>query len=258
VSAKGQCVTRSTLATRGNKGGFEALELICNTGFSAVWDAALDVTLNGTDVSALGVAKMHYPRSELPVAMNVSQGTAGNQPLYTGAPAYNGSPTIQFTAANNDELDRANTDLAGTGPITMIFAAKMTVNGSIFANTVGLGSGFTLRTDNRSFQGLGGGARTFAVNGALDTTTPHVVLFAVDAQQQNAYCFIDNVAQVLTISGTIAAAPGATASVRIGSIIGTLSVSMDYIFGCWAKRYLPQSIGYRICNTLMRRAGIIS
>lgn len=80
-------------------------------GLAGLWFSEKSVTLNGADASAIG--------DQSGSGRNLAQGTAGQQPLYTGAPIYNKWPSIQFTAASSDSLQLAATNVVGTGPVTL-------------------------------------------------------------------------------------------------------------------------------------------
>lgn len=208
------------------------------------------ITLNGADVSAMTDVLGNH---------NLAQGTAGNQPLFTGAPAYAGHPSIQFTAANNDQLMKLSVDVAGTGPVTVVTAVKMTVNGAVIGNSAGVASGFTVRSDTRTLQNLGGGGRTFqAAGGALDTTAPHVIAFGQDTGEVNGFAYVDNIAQSITPGGTVGAAPGGTAAIHIGSIDGSVSSSFDWIGAAWFQGFLLPSESIRVSKYFAAEIGVIA
>lgn len=246
---------RTTRVSRFNRSGPKAVRLLLAYRPAGCWDAndTSSVTLNGTDVSAM--APQGQARPWQPVTLTLSQAVAGSQPLYTGAAALNGLKTIEFTAANNDELAKATVDVSNIGPMSFIAGAKMTVNGSIMSNSNGVGSGNTIRTDNRTLQNLGGGGRTFTVGGALDTTAAHGVFVSQDAGENRGRFVVDGAVLTAGASGTVGAAPGAAAALHLGSIAGALSVSMNYQCGAWYIYDLGESLAQRLSMACKARVG---
>lgn len=86
---------------------------------------------------------------------DVSQGTGTAQPAQVLA-AYNGRPCLRFVGASSQYLSKANTNIFGTGPYTIIFTVKNNTlpgaftGGSGCTNTsagVSLGTNGNTRTD---------------------------------------------------------------------------------------------------------------
>src|SRR5262249_11014836 len=84
-------------------------------GLAGLWDAALGISLNGNDVSAIA--------SQVAGGVDLPQATGANQPLYVGAPTYNGQPSIQFTAANADRLE-ASANIIAANPATFVLVMR--------------------------------------------------------------------------------------------------------------------------------------
>lgn len=229
---------------RGDPRRFSARNLV---GLWLTWKST--ITLNGTDVSGM--------TSLVAGGNDIGQATGANQPLFTGAPTYGGKRSIQFTAANVDRLVKATTDIAGTGPVTVVFAAQFTATGAYISDSAGVGSGVTIRSDTHTIQNLGGGGRTLQAAGTISTGAMHVLVSGQDAGEVNALWLIDSVPQTVTPGGTVGAAPGGAAALSIGAIgDGTLPCSMDWMGAAWYQGFLSQSEALRVTKYFAAEVGV--
>lgn len=261
MSAVGQVRGRTSRATRGNKPGYKLTEIAVAFGASAVFSSNLDVTLNGTDVSALGDQTPRYPRAWDPNSYSVAQASAPLQPLSTGAPVYGNQTSIAFTLANNDSLARAATNLIGTGDKTFfsvhrlrtsLAGLQMIFSNESVATTAGMGIGYntgvTREIHNAAVTNeLFGNASLVAAEvwccrkfaGVLATAT------------------VNNTPTVVGGGNTNDSTPGAGAILAIGDIGGTWqSPDMDWLFSALFTRVLSDSVAYMLTKTAGTQIGL--
>lgn len=217
---------------------------------AAVWDAALGITLNGNDVSAIA--------SQVAGAADLPQATAANQPLYIGAPAYNGNPSIQFTAANGDRL-QANINIIGAAQATYIavIRARAAVDQfwlSNVNNTATAGWAFGSRTAGtlRDTVAVGVSARTA---GVIGTTQPEVWVGRDYAAASPVTALsVNNVPMVVTAAAAVRTTPGATPRLVLGSLVdAVLPADIDFLYAAIATVAVDDSVVTRLSHALMAR-----
>lgn len=233
--------------------------------FPGIWHTGFGVTLNGADVSAL--AAVPWPR-KWPAAgqpYNLAQGVAGRQPLFTGAPTSpSGWQSIQFTAANGDNLFVANANAwyGGKGTLLITFALTTPVNGSfVICNTDGATGGIDMKQAGaatptaRQFDLIPGHAHatgTTYVDGAWEVAT-----FAID--HMGIRCLVNGV--LTTVSNptdlTIIDA-GAVASIILGAVTsaGVAASNLLFLAACLGPFRLPDNWLRRLSKVMGAQAGI--
>lgn len=214
--------------------------------FAGQWDAALGVTLNGNDVSALA--------SQVAGAIDLVQAAGANQPLYVGAPAYNGNPSIQFTGANVDRLEKTATNIIGTGPLSMFLVCLERTAGTtqvFFGNdTNASGMEFANITGNRAVIAV---AAANLTDGAITTTLPETWALSDPADGVTPGSFLVNSAKVLTPT-TIHLSPGAGGSMIIGARQGGIvPADIDFCWGAITVGALGDSLLQRLSHALQAR-----
>ncbi len=221
-----------------------------------MWDAALGVTLNGTDVSALA--------SQVPGAVDLLQATAANQPLYTGAPTYNGQPSVQFVLANADSLLAANIDLIGTGAHTYMSAHRVRAiaagvyNGIMGNARAGAGSSLNAETTTGLRNLLFVGNSDHAM-GSTPTTVPEMWSIGSGGSGSGIVIgMVYGVAQSMSSQLGSWAAPGATGSVFLGASPATGGSDMDWLFGALFTTLLPNAVAIRIHKAGCARLGLLA
>jgi hypothetical protein len=228
---------------RTSKPGHKLLELCAAFRFSAAWDSTLDVTLNGTDVSALGDQMPRFPRRWLSVAINLIQASAGNQPLSTGAAAYLGYTSIAFTQANLDRLARANTSLYDTTDIVVLAVARIrAANGiSIIGNVTPFSDGVDLERSGASlnFRPFPAGNN---IMGSFGTVAPQAWLILSPFNEIPQMTTNGAAYDTGTTARTVAAA--ATAVMTIGELGGGGGpFDMDWLFSAVAQHGVSPAVG---------------
>lgn len=220
-------------------------------------DSTLDVTLNGTDVSGLGDQHVRWPRRYNMTAWDLSQGTGANQPLSTGAPAYGGYGSIQFTAANLDRLFRATTLFLQTNDATLFTVQKSGGAGqSIMGNINAFSSGLDLEYGGAAFidaRPFPAGDNNFSL---LDTTKIQAVVVRT---RFNRIPDMSVDGSVFAVAGAPAArttAVSGAAPLTLGSASGANQcMTMDWTFGGGFSYELPANYGYLIARAALRRYG---
>lgn len=224
-------------------------------GLAAIWEPLPQfVTLNGTDVSGLA--------SRIQGGIDVAQGTAANQPLYTGAPTYGSpsapQPSIQFTAANIDTLQRAATNLIGVAPATWVTAQRLnaftgTFSGILANGGGGTGEGVGYSTTSRAVNRAGAGNPADGV-----PSTAVAEIWVVRSTTPSApEGFINNVAATFAPGGIARSDPGGAGVMYIGSFGGGgLPVNMDFLAAAVFQSSLPDSVAVRISKAWGARFGL--
>lgn len=237
--------------------GYRALDICRFFGAAAAWDAALGVTLNVADISALADQTSNWPRPWDPIAYDVSQGTGANQPLYIGATAYNGQPSIQFTAANSDSLSRAATNLFATLQGSVVSVQKFRAPGgdqALLLNGAGadFSAGLTLYASGTTY---------FANNGAASRSSAGLSsnLEVWSFAQPNGAAptwLINGVA--LTLAGAMTALqdPTGAASIMLGRTVSGRQADIDLCFLGIFQTGIPNSVLVRISHALGARFGV--
>lgn len=252
-----QTIGRTASATRCNKPKHKLVAVANGFRLPGVWDARLGITLNGTDVSVL--ASQGGPRPWLGLSLDVSQGTAGQQPLATGAPQYNSEPSVAFTAATSDELVRVPQQLFNTGPYT-IFGVIRNYGTSAFCGltsfddngSVGVQYG-TLGTGNRNVNHGGVASHSDA---AMSTTAPEV--FVITRFPGTVPTLrINNVMVAIGGGGAPGLAQaGGTAAIRLGTYGGGTHADMDFLFEAAAPFAISANIAFRLSKMGGARFGV--
>lgn len=231
----------------------EIAAMVANNGLAALYDTSVasSVTLNGTRASALA--------DLTGLGRNVTQVTAGMQPLYTGGPVYGPTnwPALQFTIAREDRLFLASTDLITTNPCTFITVHRYrTVTGGV--NELHFGNGTT--TTGISLGHASTGARdVVAALVALrtDGTTPTTpeVWAVTDVVSVATTLTVGDVSQVLAPASGGRNAPGAGGAIHIGGrAAGAETGDMDFLFGAIFTA-VNASLNSSIVRRLMARLG---
>lgn len=192
---------------------------------AALWDAHVptSVTLNGADVAGWA--------SLVAGGVDFSQGTAANQPLYTGAPSYNNQRSIQGTAANGDVLLKTNVDLVGTGPSTWILVSnnRTGANARVMDNSQNESQGMVLQNAAAALDWTCWGA-TGRAGPALTANALHVVIL-YDTPGATARCTADGVDATLGSATSTRFAPGPTALMSIfAGVLGGSSSDADICY----------------------------
>lgn len=222
-------------------------------GLAGAWDTARRDTFafNGNDVSALA--------SIVPGGIDLSQGTAANQPLGVGTPVYGEFPSIQMTAANNDRLFRANTNLIGTAPATLISAHRFrALAGGAYNGVIGnsnAGQGFDM---NASTTGLRDGlfvSNSEHTMGAASTTAAEVWSIAA-SNAGSVVGLVNGVAQTMSTQAGSWNDAGGTADMTIGKSAMANPTDLDFLFGAIFTTQAPFTVTYRIHKALAPRAGV--
>lgn len=232
-----------------------------NHGLVALWDAALGVTLNGADVSALADQVPWLPLSA-PVAYDLSQATGANQPLYTGAPAYNGQPSIQFSFANTDNLTKLNNNFFGAGAWSVVSVQRMrntTAGQQIIwesrnAGFTGGSMGIVTSVPSYRVQDLTPGGVNHD-GGTPGTTAPEVTIFMQGAGAVPT-ALVNGAAVALSAGAGGQADPGGAAMFSIGSTGGGLSSDQDFLFNCLFTTAVPNGVAVRLSHALGARFGV--
>lgn len=240
---------------------YGAVTLFYAHGLAAVYDSSKGITLNGTDVSAIADQVPWLPLSA-PVAYDLSQGTAANQPLYTGAPTYNGRPSIQYVAANADRLFLANTNLIADNPCTFVAVQRLRVLGGaqsyFFGNgTGGTGIGFGEAAGGRNAIVAG---VTNRIDGVISTTAAEVWIGTDSGSGvPAATLMINGVDQAITNSGANRVDAGATAEIEIGAYLGGgLNADVDDLFKVIFITSIPDSVKIRISHAYGATYGVVA
>jgi hypothetical protein len=186
--------------------------------------------------------------------------TGANSPVFTGATPINGRPTIQFTRASTQRLERANTNVIGTGPCTMFLigrARSTALQQYFFSNSVGtsgLGLGI-IAGGNRDFVAAGVAVRT---DSTISTTAAEVWV-ARDQTTSNPKCdlTINGAAVALASNTTTRVAPGATATLGLGSLSGgTLAADYDFLLAGLFTVLIPDALSARLSRGGRALAGV--
>lgn len=263
MSAPGQLQTRSSRSTRGNKGGHKATELLAAFRAACIYDPAVAfITLNGADVSNIADAKMAYPRPWPVQSFDLPQAAAGNQPLYTGAPAYNGSPSIQFTAANADRL-QANFNIIGALPSTMIIAGRLrtgAVSQYLLSNTnntatAGWALGVSGGGTSRDAVAVGVSAKT---DGAMSTAVPEVWV-ARDwmAASPVTQLWVNGTQVALAGAAAVRTTPGATPRLVLGALVdAVLNGDWDFLLAAIFQTTLADSVAQVLSSVIQAKVGV--
>lgn len=261
MSAVGQVRTRSNRATRGNKAGFKLDELLSAFGFSCIFDSMKDVTLNGTDVSALGDQAVRYPRSFDHTGYTISQGTAGLQPLSTGAPVYGNQTSIQFLKANGDTLQRANTNIIATGDKTFFLAqrlrnaagtSQMVLSNESVGTTTGMGAGY----GSTGLRDIHNAAISNEVFGTPSTAAAEIWVCRKPTSELSS-AMVNNAAVAVSGGFVTDTSPGAAGLLALGDIAaGWDAPDMDFLFGAIAVRITADSVGYLLTKTCGAQIGL--
>lgn len=210
-------------------------------GLAAQWDPAVptSVTLNTTRVAA--VASLVTGGNDL------SQATAGNQPLYTGAPTYYGQPSIRHIAARPDMLSSAYDPNQGNGTLVICTAPGAVV-----------GSDFLAFIDKMNvYQTLAGSwciyASAAVSSGVTLTPGQQYVLIATN-RAANDHDLWTNGSKVVNAGGTAyvdRAGSGVGAGVALSQPANT-----DFLFGAWFTSPLDQGPAHRVSKALTARMGV--
>lgn len=250
----------SQLANRWNRD--DAQRLCSAFGAVAIWDTfeSSSITLNGTDAAAQGDVSVRWPRPADANDYALSQGTAANQPLVTGAPAYGQSwPSVQYTAANLDVLGRATTNIVGTLDISLVSTQRLrsSANGYFFGNAAaggGVSLGVTGATQ-REFLDVGIGAPGSHNDGAPGIAAPEVWI-GTEKFGQIPKLRINGALVTLANIGT-RADPGASAMLLIGSLlVGVVASDVDHLLSAVFLFELPDTVAIRISHALGAGAGV--
>lgn len=245
----------------GASGPFSAAEIatmVAVNGLAALWDTqvASSVILNGADVSGL---------LDLSGAGNdLTQATAANQPLYTGAPSYNGWPSIQYTAANVDTLFRANTNLKSTLPCTIVSVQRLSAGtagakGILCNEPASTGLGVALgRNGSDNARSWHDAAAAFRSDGVASLIAPEVWVGRVIHASTTPILWVNGTNQPLTNGLITPTDPGASAALTIGAFFsGNASANnMDHLLGAWFQSFIPDALALSLTQRLMTRLGI--
>lgn len=253
-----QTRSRVTRLSRGNQPGWRALAIMQAFRPAAIWDPFIGVALNGTDVSAL--AHQLGVRPWGPV-VNVGNANSAQQPLYTGAPAYNGSPSIEFTAATSDNLFAAAAPIIGNKPATFVTAQRFNTaaaTGFMFTNTdgaSGVGLGISGAGGNRDCTAFAVASRT---DSAVSAAVPEVWLVRDYGDGAPPTTFLVNGSPVAISNPAANRAPaGATSRVEIGGS-GVLAsfANVDWLVGAIYQFALNDGPAQLVSQAIMKRVGI--
>jgi hypothetical protein len=239
-------------------GGYHAERLCVAFGASAIWNTmdAWSIVLNGSDVSAIVDATSAWPRPVDATVYTLTQATPANQPLGTGAPAYNGWPSIQYVRANADRLARANTNLAASD-ITIISVQRLadTTTSYFVSNVDGGGTtGLALGVSAALRDVVDANAGNH--NGGTPSVAVPEVWIAREVFGQSPTLLVNGVSVALTGAATRIATTAA-ATFTIGSLAGAgFPQSMDDMFKSVFLTSIPDSVAIRISHALGAAAGI--
>lgn len=213
-------------------------------GLAALWDPIVtsSVTLNATRVAAIA--------SLAPGGNDLSQGTAGNQPLYTGAPTYYGQPSIRFASGRPDMLTSAYDPNQGTGTLVICTAPGAVAGGNDFLAFI----------DKMNLYQTLAGPNTWCIyasaavsSGVILTPGQQYVLVATNRSV--------NDADLWTNGSKVTSAAGVAFVDRAGSGLGSgVALSQpsntDFLFGAWFTTPLDQGAAFRISKGLGARIGV--
>lgn len=236
---------------RGNTRRFSAY------GILALWDASMGVTLNGTDVSALA--------SQVGGAIDLAQATGARQPLYTGAPTYNGQPSIRFTAANGDNLFRNATSIwtGGAGSFFITTAVPLGINGTfLICDTDGATNGFDLKTVGasspwaRQFDSIPGHAHL--TGSIIDDGEVYTMLGTLSSSPASAHLYLNgtDVAISNPTDGTFNDT-NASSVMLLGAVTsaGVGAANMDFLEAAVFDFVIPPSVVDRMAKASAARFG---
>jgi hypothetical protein len=233
----------------------EIADMVANNGLVAMWDTAVlsSIALNGNNVS--GIVDLTGLGTDL------SQGTAANQPLYTGAPSYGPTnwPSIRFTRANAHRLFKTNTNLLPAGLFTIFQVLKFNSlpGGMItFCNATSAYVSATLGTQD-SVNNLNIIASALRATTTLIDTNLHIQTATLpSATAATQIITLDGVAQSMTGSASVVN-PGATASVVVGNdnAAGRFA-DMDWLFTGVFNAGLSAPFAAGVTNRLKARLGM--
>ena len=226
----------------------EIADMVANNALAAMWDTQTStVTLNGADVSQINFLSAG--------AIHLVQATGANQPLYTGAPAYNGWPSVAFTAANSDQLARVNTNLAA-GDVTIITAQRVRTSGTTFiafngdALTTGVAIG--------QLGGLRAANQTNVTNhsdAAISTAAAEVWVARFLAANSVPTLWVNGVNVALGGAASVKLATTGAATLAVGTA-GAFFIDMDWMFGAVFQSSIPDALATSITNRLKARLGL--
>lgn len=214
-------------------------------GLVALWDATVpsSVTLNATDVSGLA--------SLVPGGDDLTQAVGANQPLYVGAPTYNGQPSIQFVRANSDGLTKTNTQVINTNPFTYYSVHRIrAIAGGAYNSILGNGeapNGADLNLNPAAgFRDLLFVSNSEHTMGAPSTTTPEVWLISSNGPSSGVVNgYVNGVPQTMsTQAGLYTAGPNPL--LYIGSNLMAATVDMDWLKGGIFTSAVPATVAVRL------------
>lgn len=222
-------------------------------GLVGLWDTRrrASITLNGTDVANLA--------SLVPGGLDLPQATPANQPLYTGAPAFNGWPSIQFVATNGDTLVKTGTNPIGAGPYSLVLLhhVRNTATCTLFSTINNAGTGGVLVQVTSALRGVTKvGAGGQLATGTPSTTVPEVWIITMAAGAEPTLSV--NAATPVT-GGTNPGItdPGGAGNLSIGSAIPfAQNADEDFLCAALFANVLTISAQVRISHALGPAAGI--
>lgn len=225
---------------------------------SGLWDAALGITLNANDVSQIDHQRGSRPWQSVPI--HLIQPAGANQPLYIGAPIYNGQPSIQFTAANADRLMLTATDLIGAGFVTMFCVSRMRTNVSdqnIFGNSTNGTAGLFFRANSAGNRDWEAGAVAARVDGAYSTALAEIWTGVDFSGLSPALLYANGNPVTISNPNAIHVAPGGTGAVYIGALAnGAVPSDVDWMFGAIYVFALNKNIITRLTKAAKVRFGV--